>query len=301
MATILVVDDSSIDRKLVAGLLEPVSDFEVRFANDGEEAIASLQESLPDAVVTDLVMPKIDGLELVRTVRDQFPTVPTILMTSQGNETIAVQALESGAASYVPKRELPFELVDTLTHILALCTQQRTQERLMSGLVRTSSAFWIPNDAALITRLVGRLQDNVTHMGICDEAERIRFGVAIEEALVNAMYHGNLELDSSIKEEDHEAYDALVRERRQIAPYCERKITVETNLSQEEAVVVIGDEGPGFDPNDLPDPTDPENLDRITGRGVLLMRTFMDDIQYNENGSRVTMTKRRSSESNGAT
>jgi anti-sigma regulatory factor (Ser/Thr protein kinase) len=55
---------------------------------------------------------------------------------------------------------------------------------------------------------------------------------------------------------------------------------------------VIRDQGPGFDPAQLPDPTDPENLERVSGRGLLLMRTFMDEVTFNKSGNQVTMVKR---------
>jgi len=58
-------------------------------------------------------------------------------------------------------------------------------------------------------------------------------------------------------------------------------------------VITIGDEGPGFDPSKLPDPTDPANLEMASGRGILLMRTFMTDVHYNNNGNVVTLVKRR--------
>ena len=59
-----------------------------------------------------------------------------------------------------------------------------------------------------------------------------------------------------------------------------------------EAVFVVRDEGPGFDPNSLPDPTDPENLLKPSGRGIMLIRTFMDAVSFNEKGNEVTMVKR---------
>jgi CheY-like chemotaxis protein len=299
MATILVVDDSMVDRRLVGGILASEASYEVRFAPDGIKALDDMQSALPDAVVTDLIMPEMDGLELVRAIRDRYAKVPVILMTSQGNEKIAVEALECGAASYVPKRQLAYELVETMRHVLALSSQQRSHERLMSGLTRSRATFALPNDSTLVTSLVSHLQDNVAQMGICDEAERIRFGVALEEALVNAMYHGNLEVESDLKENDQEAYDVLVRQRREQSPFSERRIHVETDMSRGEAVVVIADDGPGFDPESLPDPTDPENLDRVSGRGVLLMRTFMDAVEFNNEGNQVTMKKRRKLNGNG--
>jgi anti-sigma regulatory factor (Ser/Thr protein kinase) len=55
--------------------------------------------------------------------------------------------------------------------------------------------------------------------------------------------------------------------------------------------VEIADEGPGFDPSKLPDPTDPENLLRPHGRGVMMMKLFLDDVQYNDQGNKVTLVK----------
>jgi len=64
------------------------------------------------------------------------------------------------------------------------------------------------------------------------------------------------------------------------------------HLTKDEATFIIRDEGAGFDPNDLPDPTAPENLIRASGRGILLIRTFMDDVCFNDKGNEITMVKR---------
>jgi anti-sigma regulatory factor (Ser/Thr protein kinase) len=62
-------------------------------------------------------------------------------------------------------------------------------------------------------------------------------------------------------------------------------------VTQQKATFIITDEGPGFDVSSLPDPTDPANLETPSGRGLLLMRTFMDDVKYNATGNRCTMIK----------
>jgi anti-sigma regulatory factor (Ser/Thr protein kinase) len=128
-------------------------------------------------------------------------------------------------------------------------------------------------------------------MGLLGEGERLRVGVALEEALLNAAYHGNLEVKSELREQDCTLYYDLARERTRMRPYCERSIYVDVDLTEDRVRYVVRDEGPGFDPRTLPDPTDPANIDRPCGRGLLLMRTFMDDVEYNGTGNEVTMTK----------
>jgi serine/threonine-protein kinase RsbW len=125
----------------------------------------------------------------------------------------------------------------------------------------------IANDLAIGRRL---LDEVLQHLEAQYWARREIFGVqlAVDEALVNAMLHGN-------------ALDATkhVRFRCWLWP---RKVRFE-----------ITDEGPGFDPDSLPDPTDAEHLDRPGGRGVLLMRAFMSRIEFQDRGNHVVLEKVR--------
>src|SRR5690349_13770360 len=104
MPTVLVVDDSPIDRRLAGGLLENHFACDVQFAADGKEALQQIERVAPDLVLTDLQMPEMNGLELVAAVKRDYPFVPVVLMTAQGSEDLAAEALRRGAASYVPKR-----------------------------------------------------------------------------------------------------------------------------------------------------------------------------------------------------
>ena len=297
----LVVDDSAVDRRLVGGLLQRESDVNVQYAVHGADALEKIPEINPDLVVTDLIMPEMDGLTLVATIKRKFNYLPVILMTSKGSEELAVQALEQGASSYVPKAILSQRLIDTVRNVLAASNRQRSHLRLMGCMTAAQSTFELVNDPALFAPLVAYIQDDCIHLRICDESERTRLGVALEEALANALYHGNLEIGSELRESDERAYWKLVRERGQAAPFCQRRIHVQATISREAATFTIRDQGKGFDPTKLPDPTDPANLEKVSGRGVLLMRTFMDDVVYNETGNVVTLVKRRSSGGNGCT
>jgi len=144
--------------------------------------------------------------------------------------------------------------------------------------------------------LVTRLQNSVAMFCVCDPAERARIGVAVEEALSNALYHGNLELDSKLRENGVEDYYALAAERRTLDPYRNRVVRVTEMLTLDEVRITIRDEGPGFDTARLtpaPVETDEEAFVIPSGRGFMLMQAFMDEVSYNDTGNEVTLVKRR--------
>jgi CheY-like chemotaxis protein/anti-sigma regulatory factor (Ser/Thr protein kinase) len=292
MTTILVVDDSAVDQRLAGGLLEKDGKLSLKYAVNGVDALEKIKDEIPDLVLTDLVMPEMDGLELVSMVRSEYPALPVILMTSAGNEEICVQALHAGAASYVPKRALAQRLLETVYQVIEVSTHERTVTRLMECMTLSHSTFELDNDNALIPPMVNFLLEEATRIGACDEVDRTRIGVALEESLVNALVHGNLEVGSELRGDDDEAYYNLLAQRRAAAPYSSRRIHLDVIFSREAAKFVIRDEGPGFDPDDLPDPTDPANLEKACGRGVLLMRSFMDEVSYNDTGNCVTLVKK---------
>jgi len=292
MARVLVVDDSGTDRLIAERLLSAEDDLSVEAVSDGATAIERLEADPPDLVLTDLVMPGMDGLEVVATIRAEFPGVPVVLMTSRGSEETAVKALRAGASSYVPKRNLASSLADTVHDVLDIAGAQRAEKHIMSTLRRSESTFRMESLQELVLPLVKQLTETAALMGLCDSAENMQIGVALCEALNNAIEHGNLEISSETREADIAAHRELIRERLATAPYRDRRVHVEASLDHREVRFVVRDEGPGFDPAILPDPRDPANLDRSTGRGVMLIRSFMDEVVYNERGNEVTMVKR---------
>jgi CheY-like chemotaxis protein/anti-sigma regulatory factor (Ser/Thr protein kinase) len=292
MKTVLVVDDSQVDRRLVGGLLQRSGEFQLVYAANGKDALERMELDVPDVVVTDLHMPEMNGLELVEAVKSEYPLVPILLMTAQGSEELAVEALKRGAASYVTKRRLSEDLVSTLEQILAAASLDQGQSRLRNRIVRSETSYVLTNDTGLVQAMVQQIREMLRSMRFFGENDRLRIGIALEEALLNSLYHGNLEVSSTLREQDHALYDAMAKQRLSEEPYCDRRLFIDVSLSPEQARFQIRDEGPGFNPGAIPDPTDPEFLERPCGRGMLLMRSFMDEIAYNATGNEVTMLKR---------
>lgn len=290
MAQILVVDDSAVDRKIVGGLLQQGTDWSVSYAEDGQLALESLESAKPDLIVTDLQMPNLDGLGLVRAVVKKYPSMPVMLVTSAGSEEIAIEALAVGAASYSPKRLLAADLVRTARGLLRKSSEENRRSLVKERMMECRYHFQIENDTELITPLVELFQ---SHMSEWDESDRLRIGVAIDEAMVNAIYHGNLEVSSDLRENGDDSFYALVKERTNQTPYSNRHVDVKMHIDRDLFSITITDQGPGYDPSRLPDPTTPENLDKVSGRGLLLIRTFMDDVNVNPTGNQIHMVKRK--------
>jgi len=123
----------------------------------------------------------------------------------------------------------------------------------------------IPSDPAEARRVQEHIEQ-LLQASPCLPRDLFSIKLALEEALVNAIKHGN-------------QYDR------------NKKVEIAYQVTSERFTIRITDEGDGFDPADVPDPTAVENLERPCGRGLMLMRHYMSEIDYNELGNSVVMSK----------
>jgi CheY-like chemotaxis protein len=288
------VDDSRVDLRLAMRLLEKRPQTRVVTAADGKTALAEIEQQRPDLVITDLQMPEMDGFELCEAIRERFPYIPTVLMTAHGSEEIAMRALQRGAASYVRKQDSSDRLLLTVDEVLALSVGKRQQHRLWPFWRQTEFQLCLDNDPTLIAALVAHLQHYLSSLAYHNETTFIRMGVALHEALTNAMFHGNLELDSSLRGSDTADFYRLAEKRRLEQPYSTRRVHVCLRETADYSCYVVRDEGKGFDVSARrPDPTDAANLHRPGGRGLFLIHMFMDEVSFNDTGNEITMVHYR--------
>ena len=293
MAQILIVDDSAVERRVLAGLLGTNPDWTVDFAGDGAEALERCKLCEPDLVLTDFNMPNMNGLQLLMKLKQHHSRVPVIIATAEGSEELAVTALQQGAASYVPKTLMARDLNRVVDTVLSASQDRRKTDVIQTLLIAQKLVFSFPTDRRLIGPAVNNLQEFGVRFGVFSDRERTRVGVALEEAFLNAIIHGNLEVSSKLRDADDGSYEKLIAVRMGQAPYRDRRVKVRAEFSAIEAKFIISDQGKGFDVSKLPDPTNAENMARAHGRGVLLIRTFMDDARYNSKGNQITLIKRR--------
>lgn len=139
----------------------------------------------------------------------------------------------------------------------------------------SNQAFWnyddhIPSDTNLGNKLVMMIVENMQRIGWPD-SEVFGIHMALEEAIINAIKHGNK------RDPD-------------------KKVHVQVETTLEKFYLKVTDEGEGFDPNAVPDCTADENLELGSGRGLLLMKHYMDEVTYNDRGNVLEVRKRRSAD-----
>ena len=295
---LLIVDDNPGDVALAKEYLDDAGcDVAIRSAGDGVAALELLRAGgdLPHVVLTDLHMPRMDGLALVEALRAEFPSVPVVLMTAFGSEEIAFQSLQKGAASYVPKKDMRDGLPRTLQQIGDLARAQRQDDRLQACCAATETTWVVENDIALVPALARQLGASYRRMMQADEPDQFQLVVALHEALSNAIYHGNLEVSTALRRQslEDDSFHRVAEEHRVQPPYRDRRVRVTARFTADEALFIVKDEGPGFNVASLPDPRDRNNLEEIGGRGLFLIRLFMTEVRHNPVGNEITMVKRR--------
>ncbi|MGH7501367.1 MAG: ATP-binding protein [Longimicrobiales bacterium] len=129
---------------------------------------------------------------------------------------------------------------------------------------RHELTFDVPNDLRAIENFVQFVVDHGRRIGFDPDRLRLNLRVGLTEALANAMLYGNRQDPR-------------------------KRVRVEALLTSEEISIRVTDEGLGFDPGDLPDPTLPANIMRTRGRGIFLIRRLMDRVEFNEQGNSIWM------------
>ena len=161
------------------------------------------------------------------------------------------------------------ELLDDLSLSMA---QERASLNALTPFLNERVAFKIPSEIKYIEKVLDYLNERMIKLGIVDSEESLVL-MALDEAIVNAIKHGN-------------RGDA------------EKAVHIVAELSAREACFTVSDEGPGFARESVPDPTDPSRLLEPNGRGLFLIGHIMDEVCYNQCGNEIRMVKRPESSRN---
>ena len=257
---ILIVDNNDELRLLLEKVLGQIG-HDVVVTGERDKALRRNDLDSFDLIISDLSEAEVNG-EPIGDLQRKHLVTP---LTQQIASPEIIKAFKMGAANYLRMPYNRDELREIVEQTLAYKLKYVDDPAVLSH-VHEKIEFELPSDLALMNGVLEYLQDRVAKLGLI-KPDRSNLFVALDEAFVNAVKHGNKSDPTK-----------LVR------------ITAE--LTPQEASFTVEDEGEGFDITQIPDPCDPANLFRTSGRGVLLIYNIMDEVEYNAQGNRVKMVKR---------
>jgi FixJ family two-component response regulator len=293
--TVMVIDDEDIVRFSLRKKLAKFG-YNVISLDKAEDALYMLknEEVKVDFIVTDIKLRKMDGIEFLRHIKTIDISIPVII-TGQGNVDDAIQALRYGARDFIKK---PID-ENEIASIIRSEVKRKIQEQLAVDIGKfvkeERREFILPLDVEAGDVLAHELTKNLHSTGLFTASDAENIGVALRESISNAIFHGNLEMSSDIRESGgNKAFKEEFDKRRNDPLYSGRTVRVFYHLHPDFVEFEVEDEGKGFNSSALPDPTDPENFFKKSGRGILYVRLYMDDVEWNDKGNRIRMRKNTS-------
>jgi FixJ family two-component response regulator/anti-sigma regulatory factor (Ser/Thr protein kinase) len=306
---VLFVDDEADIRDSFAQRF--ARQYDVRVAGNGNEALKRLEgDHGVQVVVTDIRMPGMTGLELIGSAKQVDPDLGFIVISGHGDTDDIITAFRLGAHNFIRK---PYRFADLERAIEeeGQRYEQAREQRIRLAEERVADRFLtrvdgltfeLPTRLEWISPVTVRLIGVFAAMGVCTDENRFNVALGLVEILTNAIEHGNLGITGTeklkLKAQGEAIYQAEVHRRLESPAAASRKVTIHATCDRAKATVRVMDEGGGFEFNSLPDPTDPENLFKPSGRGILLARTFLDRVDYEGRGNAVTLIKFRDPSAN---
>ena len=290
--TIIVVDDEEVIRYTLQKKLSRQG-YNVISLEKAEDVLYLLKNGQKvDLIITDVKLRKMDGIELLRRIHGQERHIPVLIISGHSNVEDAIKALRYGASDFIRK---PFDINDVSSSVRLIL--KRKKEKKFSNDVATyiqnqNITLKIPADTSILNTISYHLTKDLVPIGLCNPTTAENITLALQESLSNAMFHGCLEISSSIREDKGiRAFNEEIEKRRLEPEFKDRVVTLTYKLTPEYVEYTIQDEGKGFDHSNLPDPRDPENFFKNSGRGLLIIQIHMDEVKWNEKGNIIIMKK----------
>jgi DNA-binding response OmpR family regulator len=291
MKKILIIDDEKSVRDVLKIALTDEG-YALVEAPNGEEGLNLFESSEPDIVITDVMMPGIDGIEVTKKIKTFKDDVDVVIMSGFGTEELVINALRAGASNYI-KKPIVFDELFKILDDITFKRENRKRFEISKDVVRSETKqLVINNDVAEVWGAVNQILFNVH--AVTDQNTIEGLSIGLYELIINAIEHGNLGITFNEKSDalQNNKYKEMLEERRALADEEGKQVYVLYTFNKDEISVQINDQGEGFDLSTLPDTNSPEILLSDHGRGILLATLFYDTVDFQEPGNCVRLSKR---------
>jgi DNA-binding response OmpR family regulator len=290
----LVVDDAPSDRRLASAIAKD-SGYDVLEAEDARSALALARAEKPDVMLLDIWLPDTDGLSVLSEIHDERPSLPVVIVTASDDEVHVKEALNLGAVNFVQKPITREEVGFVLDRIALAIKEEANLQGVLELVTERRTVLAFDCDPSLLGRVVSYLGREVDLHYPGFDVPLADIKLALYEALANALEHGNLEISFEQKTqalEETGGLEALVKQRLADPTYGSRRIHVSASYEKDRVEYRIRDEGQGFNPADFEELRSLSSTTALHGRGLALIRHYMDDVDWAKGGSEIVLVRK---------
>ena len=257
----------------------------------------ALERGSYDIIIADVELSGVDSGQLLTEILTKHPSQAIIAVSPNPTYENALEVFRSGATDLLA-RPIDFCWLERVVQQIVFSRRNDEREQATFRFMTNAQAEmrFTSVDLAQIASISLPLVGHLAQHGMVTDTEALKIRLAVQEAVLNGLEHGNLELDSRWKEEfgpDGRDKFSSVRKQRLADPeYANRCVTLKLVYSDARLEISVRDEGKGF----LNSRAVPENcaVDSLScsGRGLALMSSAVDEVRFGDNGSVVTLIKR---------
>ena len=288
---ILVIDDEPLFLERLCSRLQRRG-FTVKSASDGKAGVDLFLQNpeQTDVILTDVKMPGLDGIGLLKKIRDHDYDTPVVVMSGYDDMKKSIEALRLGAFDYLTK---PIRLEQLYASLGKLESLLKNRQKIYDLLphVQGEIRVEIPSRLRYVESVVAYARNQIEPACHAHGINIFNISLCLQEALTNAIIHGNLEIPSEIKDASWEDFEQERQNRESDPAYGDRSVLIFIKFDSDGIIFEVEDEGPGFDRSEMPDFQDPGNLLSF-GRGIFYIMTFMDGVEWSDSGNRILMRKK---------
>lgn len=260
---ILIIDDEEKIRSVLSKIVDQL-DLIPLTARDGLEALNLLQSEKIDLIITDLMMPQMDGLTFIVKSREINPKIPIAVISGYGDVKNATLALTRGAFNFITKPFTIKEVENIIRKGLRLRELSLGTDKLLQN-VKNRTEIIIPSYPHLLPSAIFYTIKECQWRGIDNENLLNTISVCTDEILTNALVHGN-------------------------GGDPKKNISITLNYDAEKFTLTVKDEGKGFDVKNFSQQLKENHLDIPSKRGLFIVEYLMDEVSFNAKGNQITTT-----------
>ncbi|MBF0495576.1 MAG: response regulator [Deltaproteobacteria bacterium] len=290
---VLIVDDSP---EFLGYLTEVVKSqgHLVKTAVDGVEGWAAFQEFGPDLIMSDISMPNMDGIELLKKIRRENLDVIIILINGETTASYIKEAFDHKAQNYLFKPCELTDIIELLEKYSVIVKDKDMESNIYRFIKYKEFSIDIPSAIAYAPYVANYLINEADQLLAPEDKLGVRMGLL--EIIVNSIEHGNLEISCEEKRaaisKGIQHLHKLYEERLKVDSLAGRKTNIHFSFKGGACVWIVSDEGKGFNFHHAIDPLNLTNLTAPSGRGIFLARMQFDEVEYLGSGSTVMLAKK---------